>query len=93
MTVRYEDLVLCYHETVQAILGFLSLQHVPEMDDYPMNAKVVSDNAWFEPARAISAGSVGRWRNPMQRERVDCLLAEPGACRLLSRLNYGMGGG
>jgi hypothetical protein len=93
MTVRYEDLVLCYHETVQAILGFLSLQHVPEMDDYPMNAKVVSDNAWFEPARAISAGSVGRWRNPMQRERVDCLLAEPGACRLLSRLNYDMGGG
>ncbi len=88
MMVRYEDLVLRYCDTVQDILAFLSLESVPQMNDYPVNASVLSDNGWFEPARAINSNSVGRWRESLQRDRVERLLAEPGALELLSRLKY-----
>ena len=88
MTVRYEDLVLRYCETVQDILAFLSLECVPEMNDYPVNASVLGANGWFEPATAINSNSVGRWRESLQRDRVERLLAEPGALELLSRLKY-----
>ena len=58
------------------------------MNDYPVNASVLSDNGWFEPARAINSNSVGRWLDSLQRDRVERLLAEPGALELLSRLKY-----
>ena len=88
LTVRYEDLVLRYCQTVQDVLAFLSLENVPQMNDYPVNASVLSGKGWFEPARAINSESVGRWRKSLQRDRVERLLAEPGALELLSRLKY-----
>lgn len=92
LIIRYEDLVLCYEKTVSSILSFLSLEYVPEMNQYPRHAKVVSDNAWFGPARPVSVDSIGRWRDPRHRKCVESLLNDSGACRLLSHLKYDMAG-
>jgi len=88
LTVRYEDLVLRYSQTVHAVLAFLSLEYVPQMNDYPANASVLRGEGWFKPARAINSESVGRWKKAVLHERVESLLAEPGALELLSRLKY-----
>lgn len=92
MTIRYEDLVMRYCETVRTILDFLSLEFVQQMNNYPANSSILSNNAWSDSARPISSDSVGRWRQESQRSRVEQLLAEPGARQLLSRLQYGPAG-
>ncbi len=86
-TFRYEDLVLRYRETMDAVMRFLDED--PELlGTYPVDATVQQHKAWWEKARPISASSIGRFREERFAGRVAALLALPGARDLLVRYGY-----
>ena len=86
--VRYEDLVGDYPGTMTRVVEFLGLDWDEALLEYPRAATVTRNDSWSEPARPVTADSVGRWRDPSFRERVEVFLAEPGATALLETLGY-----
>ena len=88
LTVRYEDLVEDLQSTIHRLCEFLSLEHDARLLDYPRHAQVRESDSWFEPARPLSAKSIGRWRLSENAVRVQQLLEEPGAIRLLGEFGY-----
>jgi hypothetical protein len=92
LTVRYEDLVHRYEPTLHTLCDFLELSFVAAFLAYPETAAVRQSAAWFGPAAPLSERSVGRWRNPRFRDRVDALLGDPRAVDHLRHYGYLDGG-
>ena len=88
LTIRYEDLVQEYRETIERICRFLELPVSDEILNWHQYATVRQNNALFTSISAISNSSVGKWRNPENRERVGQLTKIPGAIALLKKYNY-----
>ncbi len=88
LTIRYEDLVSDLPEWSRRLCEFLSLERDDRLEKYPRFASVVSSNAWFGKARAVSAESIGRWKQPTNAARVQEFLDTPGATILLKELDY-----
>ncbi len=88
LTVRYEDFVTCFRETSQIICDFLNLDYTYHLERYPAYAQLKNNNAWFSTAHAPTTGRIGRWRAKAMRNRVDELLADSKAVRLLRHFDY-----
>ncbi|MDP6557775.1 MAG: sulfotransferase [Pirellulaceae bacterium] len=88
LTVRYEDLVSRFHATIHGVCEFLELDMTYHLEEYPAHATVKTSNAWFDPARVPTPSSVGKWRTESCRERVDELMANADAVKLLHHFNY-----
>lgn len=88
LTVRYEDLVSKYEETVRSICSFLDEPFHSAMLRYPETAKIRSNTAWFGPAESVHHRSVERWRRQEHRRLIDELMADPVAVGLLRKLAY-----
>lgn len=86
-TVRYEDLVLNYAETMQDICTFLDEDH-NALGTFPEHATVQKNRAWAEPVAPLSAKSIGRWRDAKFEDQVQKLLEMPAAIELMERFNY-----
>ena len=89
LTIRYEDLVSDLPGWSRRLCEFLSLGCDDRLEKYPRFASVVSSNAWFREAHAVSAESIGRWKLPANAARVQKFLDTPGAITLLKELGYG----
>ena len=59
LTVRYEDLVTGFQETIRRVCEFLELGITYHLEEYPSHATVMMSNAWFGPARVPTPNSVG----------------------------------
>jgi hypothetical protein len=86
--VRYEDLATRFEPTVRALAEFIGEPDPAPMLAYPAGATLVDHAAWAEPARPVSAASVGRWRDPACAPYVEALMAHPEAPGLLAALGY-----
>lgn len=87
-TIRYEDLVGKYHETIEALCHFLALPVSEEILNWHHNATVRQNNALFSRITEINAGSIGKWRKPENSKRVNQLTKKPEAIALLEKYNY-----
>lgn len=88
LTIRYEDLIGDYKATIGRVCEHIGEPCVPQMRDWYSNTTVRRSRHWFEPVQRHHAKSIGRWREPAHRERVNMLMAEPRAVELLSRFGY-----
>lgn len=88
LTIRYESLVLDYLPTMGKVLDHLDLVMTDEIRHWYRHSTVRKNPAYFEGLTELHSRSIGRWRDPVHRERVDELLRYPGAVELLKRLNY-----
>ena len=88
LTLRYEDLVTAFAETMSRLCAFLKLRSNRRMLEYPAHATLKVSNAWSQPASAVHANRIGSWRTVRGNVRVAELLDNPDAVRLLHHFNY-----
>lgn len=88
LTVRYEGLVTQFQETIGEVCEFLKLDVTYHLKEYPAHAVVTTSNAWSGSARKPTRSSIGKWRAEAFRTRVDELVENADAVRLLRHFNY-----
>lgn len=90
-TVRYEDLVDSTEETLRRMGAFLG-EDLGRLPGRWFHGARVQEFGPFDRrvARPLDDSSVGRWRGPEYRDRVERLLETPGARELLEGLGYGV---
>lgn len=89
--VRYEDLVTSYETTLRDLCDFLGEPFSELLLKYPETANVhgsVENIAWFHGRQKPHAASIGKWRSPELRPRVDEFLRYPEAINLLEHYGY-----
>jgi hypothetical protein len=88
LTVRYEDVVTRFAETIAGLSQFLNLDLAPEVMAYPEHAQVNASNAWYDKARPLDPSRISRWKADALRGRASELVAAPGATALLQYFHY-----
>lgn len=87
-TVRYEDLVQRFEETVTALSEAIGEPDPSPFLRYPEGATLTQHAAWAGRARQISASSIGRYRKPKNTLYSQALMKHPDAQDLLHRCGY-----
>jgi hypothetical protein len=88
LTIKYESLVQDYIPTMKQVLRHLDLSMTDEILSWFHYSTVRKNPAYFSGLEKLHSNSIGRWKDPVHRERVDALLDYPGALELLKKLNY-----
>jgi len=88
LTLKYEDLVGSMDDTLDRIGCFLGESFAGLQGRWHEETTVKSSNAWWTDVRPVSLDSVGRWRRPRYRERVEEMMKLPDAVELLRDLGY-----
>ncbi len=88
LTIRYEDLINSYQDTIKKICDFLCEECTPHMYSWIEHTRVRKSRHWFGTVKDLYTSSIGRWKEEKHRERVDELLADKKAVELLNRFGY-----
>lgn len=88
LTIRYESLVQDYIPTIRKVLHHLDLSITDEILSWYDHSTVRRNPAYFSGLEKLHTHSIGKWKDPVYRERVDELLRYPGAIELLKKLKY-----
>ncbi len=88
LTVRYEDLICKYDQTMRIIYQFLDEPYDDKLYPYPDCARMQTDAAWFGAARPIDSRSIGRWRQPRHGNRIAAFQANVQAVNILRHYGY-----
>jgi len=87
-TVKYEDLVLDFGNSVAEICSFLDIKPSKEILNWHMNATVTRNRAYHTKVQHINALSVGKWKESKYEKRVEELTGDPKGLKLLESLGY-----
>ncbi len=87
-TLRYEDLIVDFEDTMAKLLSFLELPFTDEVQHWHDHATVRTNAAYFRPVQDIHAKSLEKWKRTTDTERMDTFLDYPGAVELLERCGY-----
>ncbi len=88
LTVRYEDLVLQFEETIKKILGFLDEPFSEKLRSYDKNTTIQKHSAWFHGIRPLSNASIGKWKKPEHHERMKEFYHDARAMEQMRQLSY-----
>lgn len=88
LTIRYESLIQDFEHTMATLCKHIGIDLSDELLYFYEHASVRRNPAYFSGLEKIHSGSIGKWKKPENRERVDELLSYPGATELLKRLDY-----
>lgn len=87
-TIRYEDLVSDFENTITGICNFLEIEVSAEILQWHDHTTVQKNKALFSTIQKINNTSVGKWKNRAFDEKVKQLTEHPEAIRLLKKMNY-----
>ena len=87
-TVKYEDLVLHYAQTIAKLCEFLGESCVDQLKEWHRHTSIHRDRAWFHSAIEQHAEAIGRWRQPEFDQRVEEVMQDDDCPALLERLAY-----
>lgn len=87
-TIRYEDLVGDFENTVMGICRFLDIGFSDEIRNWHDHTTVQKNKALFTSIQKINQASVGKWKAQRYAERVKQLTQQPGAIELLKKMKY-----
>lgn len=88
LTIKYEDLVLNFTESLKTICSFLEIDYSPILEKWYLYTNVKSNAAWFEDAQPIYHDSVGRWKKRKSSSAYKKLMSNKKAVSLMKNLNY-----
>ena len=88
LTIQYESLIGDFHNTMTRVCEHLGIEMTEEISNFYDHATVRKSPAYFTGLEKMHSKSIGKWKNPENRERADELLACPGAIELLKKFNY-----
>jgi hypothetical protein len=87
-TIRYEDLINHYDETIKGICSFLNIPLTERILNWHDHARVRSSTALFTEIEKLSNQSIGKWEKKEHAERVRELTSIPSAMELLEKYGY-----
>jgi hypothetical protein len=87
-TLKYEDLVLNFSETVQKLMDFIGEDFHPNLNAWHQHTTIKRSQAWFTPVQATHENSIGRWKKPIYEERIKTVMATPEMETILRELQY-----
>lgn len=89
LTVRYEDLILKFEETMKIVCEFIDEPLVPEVLNFHKYSSIQKHGAWHGgQLKPIFADSLKAWDAPNHKERVELLMSNSDAVRLLNYYSY-----
>ncbi|GAB6099415.1 hypothetical protein JCM16358_12940 [Halanaerocella petrolearia] len=88
LTIKYEDLILSYQDTINKIFNFIGEEPTQELDNWFKNTNVKDSNAWYDKAQQIHSKSVEKWKKEENQERVAEVMQHDEVVELLEELDY-----
>jgi hypothetical protein len=86
--LRYEDLVSNFKASIEEICKFLEIPLSNEILQWHKYACVRQSRALFNEIEEINTKSIGKWKEEINKPRVQELLDQPKAVLLLKELSY-----
>lgn len=87
-TIRYEDLVSDFDNTITGICNFLEIGFSEEIRHWHKHTTVQKNKALFSNIQEINKDAVGKWKKDGFEDRVKQLTENPEAIVLLKKMNY-----
>ncbi|GAB6099416.1 sulfotransferase [Halanaerocella petrolearia] len=88
LTIKYENLVLNYEETIEKLCDFINEECTEELYSYFEHTNVQKTNAWYDKAQQVHSKSVEKWKKEENQERVAEVMQNDEVVKLLDELNY-----
>lgn len=88
LTVRYEDLIQNYKETITGICVFIGEEATDEILNWFDYASVRKNEAWFNKLERLHKKSIVKWNKPENAERLKNILNNEEIVRILKKLKY-----
>lgn len=88
LTLRYEDLIYKYDEKIKEISKFLEEDFVPAKDEWTKLTTLKKSKHWAEPVQNLYSKSIGRWKKPEHAKRLQEIMNNSDAVKLLKKLKY-----
>ena len=88
LTIRYESLVGDYYNTMETVCDHLGIDMSEELSNWYKYSTVRNNPAYFSGLEKMHNNSIGQWKKPENKKRVDELLNHPGAIALLKKFSY-----
>lgn len=87
-TIRYEDLINDFTNTIGGICDFLGIARSENIFNWHKHARVRDYNALYAPVQEINSQSIAKWQKPENEKRVRELTDQPVAIELLRYYHY-----
>ncbi len=87
-TVKYEDLVENYEETMRDLCLFIEEDFCSEIKDWSSNTSVTKNRAWSDKVIPHHTKSLRKWEKPEYKERVNEIMTDKRVVNLLKKLSY-----
>ena len=88
LTIKYEDLIQHYDETIQKLCNYLSLSMHPNFSDWHQHATIRTSKHWNSSVQKIYPNAVGKWKKEEHRDRYNEFMKNREAVDLLKSLKY-----
>ena len=88
LTIKYENLILNYNETIEEICDFINEECTEELYSYLEHTNVKDNNAWYNGAQKLHSKSVEKWKKDKNKARVAEVMENAEVVELLKKLNY-----
>lgn len=88
LCIQYESLIDDFQNTMARVCDHLGIAMTDEIANFYEHATVRRNPAYFTGLEKMHNKSIGKWKNPENRDRVEELLNYPGAIDLLKEFGY-----
>jgi len=88
LTLKYEDLILNYHQTIKEILIFLNLDFHENMINWITHSTIISSPSIENKMIPIHSNSIGKWNLDIHKKRISEFYNNVEAKDLLKKLGY-----
>jgi len=88
LTIQYESLIEDFQNTMTRVCDHLGITMSEEISNFYEHATVRKNPAYFTGLEKMHNKSIGKWKDPENRDRVEELLNYPGAIELLKEFGY-----
>ena len=88
LTIRYESLIGDFESTMATVCEHLGINLNERILNFYEHASVRKNPAYFSGLQKMHSNSIGKWKKPEYKERVEELLSCPDAKELLRELGY-----
>ncbi|MBW2995529.1 sulfotransferase, partial [Candidatus Woesearchaeota archaeon] len=87
-TVKYEDIIYNYKETIKKICSFLNIECDNHILNWEKFAKVRRSSNLTRKLKSIYQSSVNKWKHKKYEKIINNFMRDPRALKLLKHLNY-----
>jgi len=87
-TVKYEDLVQDFEQTIRGLCDFVRIECGPEILNWHVHTTVRRNNSWVGKVVKLHAKSVKKWEMPEHAERLSLIMKDQRILELMEQLNY-----